>query len=282
MKLKNAGAEIFVPDGKPVEEAINRTTHMAIAAHQDDIEIMAYHGILQCFGNDSNWFLGVVTTNGTGSPRDGLYARYTDEDMRKIRKLEQKKAAYAGEYGAVALLDYASSALKDKESNDVVEDLKNLISLARPKVIYTHNPADKHDTHVATLVKTVRALRELPEEARPEKLYGCEVWRSLDWMVDSDKVMFDVAEHPNIAASLLGIYDSQICGGKRYDLATAGRRIANATYAESHGTDVTNAMIFAMDLTPLIEYPYAGIDEYIRGFIDRFAQDVASRLGKFL
>ena len=36
---------------------------------------------------------------------------------------------------------------------------------------------------------------------------------------------------------------SQICGGKRYDLATLGRRLANATYAESHGTDVVEIFI---------------------------------------
>ena len=54
MKLRNTGSEIFVPDNKPVDEAISRTTHMAIGAHQDDLEIMAYDGILKCFGNDKN------------------------------------------------------------------------------------------------------------------------------------------------------------------------------------------------------------------------------------
>ena len=49
MKLKLETAEIFVPDGFPAEEALKRTTHMAISAHQDDIEIMAYDGVLKCF-----------------------------------------------------------------------------------------------------------------------------------------------------------------------------------------------------------------------------------------
>ena len=38
MKLNKADAELFIPDGKPTEEALERTTHMAIAAHHDDIE----------------------------------------------------------------------------------------------------------------------------------------------------------------------------------------------------------------------------------------------------
>ncbi len=52
VKLRQEGAEFFIPDGIPAEEGIARTTHMAISAHQDDIEIMAYHGIIECFGKD--------------------------------------------------------------------------------------------------------------------------------------------------------------------------------------------------------------------------------------
>lgn len=280
MKLKNTGAEIFVPDNRPVGEALKRTTHMSIAAHQDDIEIMAYHGILQCFGKNDEWFFGVVVTNGAGSPRDDLYAKYTDDEMQKVRKLEQKKAAYVGEYSAAALLDYTSSAVKNPNNRDIVDELKDLVSAAGPKVIYTHNLADKHDTHVGVALKTIQALRELPECQRPEKLYGCEVWRGLDWMNDSDKVAFDVAAHPNIASAVLGVHDSQICGGKRYDLATAGRRMANATYAESHGTDTTSAMIYAMDLTPLIKDVNLDISEYVLGYINRFRKDVSDRIRK--
>ena len=90
MKLYNEGAEIYIPDGASVEEALKRTTHMAIAAHQDDIEIMAYHGIIQCFGKEVTWFTAVVVTNGSGSPRSGLYANYSDEEMMRVRREDQK------------------------------------------------------------------------------------------------------------------------------------------------------------------------------------------------
>jgi len=253
---------------------------MGIAAHQDDIEIMAYQGILQCFGKDNEWFCGVIATNGAGSPRDDLYASYTDEQMQKIRKVEQKKAAFVGEYGALVLLDYPSSAIKDSGNSDVVEELKGLVSSARPKVIYTHNLADKHDTHIGVAIKVMAALRELPADVQPEKLYGCEVWRNLDWVNDEEKVVFDVSAHPNIAAALLEVFDSQICGGKRYDLATEGRRVANATYAASHGVDTATAFSYAMDLTPLIKDKSLDICDYIKGYIDRFSKDVVSRLNK--
>jgi LmbE family N-acetylglucosaminyl deacetylase len=280
MKFTNANAELFIPDGLPVEDALSRTTHMGIGAHQDDLEFMTYHGILECFGQPDKWYAGVVATDGAGSPRAGLYAGYTDEEMRKIRKVEQRKAATLGEYTAQVMLDYPSSAVKDPANTDVVRDLKHVLEVCRPSVVYTHNLADKHDTHVGTALKAIQAIRELPEEIRPSTVYGCEAWRSLDWLNDDDKVLLDVAEHENLAAAVMGVFDSQIAGGKRYDLATIGRRRANATYLASHGTDTTTALIYAIDMTPLIKDPELDVREFIISYVNRLAEDIASRLAR--
>jgi len=280
MQLNNPGAEIFVPDGTPVEQALARTTHLAVGAHQDDLEIMAYRGILECFQQLDKWFCGVNVTNGAGSPRDDLYKDYTDEMMQVVRRKEQKKAAVVGEYTAQIFLDYSSAATKDGSNPAVKEDLKKVFLATRPRIVYTHNLADKHDTHVAVTLRVIAALRELPDDAKPQQVLGCEVWRDLDWMADSDKVPMDVSAHENLAAALLGVFDSQICGGKRYDLATMGRRRAHATYFESHGVDVSTSLIYGMDLTPLIKDPTTDVFSYVQGFIDRFAQDVRSRIEK--
>lgn len=280
MELHNPTSEIYVPDGSPVDVALSRTTHLSVGAHQDDLEIMAFHGILECFGKSDRYFTGVTVTNGAGSPRADLYAHYTDEQMQTVRRLEQKKAAFVGDYAAHVFLDYPSSAVKDGANAHVVEDLKKVLAATRPQVIYTHNLADKHDTHVAVALRVIRALRELPADVRPQHLYGCEVWRNLDWLNDKDKVVFDVSAHENLATSLVGIFDSQICGGKRYDLATMGRRRANASYLESHATDVATSVIFGIDLTPLIKNPSLDLKEYIGGFINRFAEEVSSRIAK--
>lgn len=282
MKFNLDTAEIFVPDGFPSEEAMARTTHMAVGAHPDDIEIIACDGILKCFQRDDKWFCGVVVTNGSGSPRDGLYKNYTDEAMRAVRRKEQKKAAVVGEYGAQVMLDYPSSAVKDGSNKGPVEDIGLLLKMAKPEVVYTHNLADKHDTHVAVTLRVIEAVRSLPAAERPQHLYGCEIWRDLDWMADADKVTFDCSAHENLQTALLGVFDSQICGGKRYDLATMGRRRANATYYASHSTDIATGMIFAMDLTPLIEDPAKNIQGYAEEFIGRFAQEVRERLGRLL
>lgn len=280
MQFNKPTAEIFVPDNLSPERALARTTHLAIAAHQDDIEIMSYGGIVECFGRDDKWFTGVVVTNGAGSPRDDLYADYTDEQMQKVRRIEQKKAAYVGEYAAQLLLDFTSAEVKDGKNRVAVEDIKALIAACKPEVVYTHNLADKHDTHVGVALKVVQAIRELPVSDRPKKVLGCEVWRDLDWMTDTDKIGLDASAHPNIAAALVGVFDSQICGGKRYDLATAGRRMAHATYFASHGTDQTTALNFAMDLTALAADPSLDVAEYALAYIDRFREEVAARMAK--
>ncbi len=280
MKFSLDSAQVFVPDHLPVEEALARTTHVAVGAHQDDLEIMAFDGIIRCFQQLDRWFCGVVITDGSGSPRDDVYKDYTDEDMRTVRIKEQFKAAVVGEYSAQVMLDYPSKAVKDAADKRPVEDVVKLLRVTTPEVVYTHNLTDKHDTHVGVTLKVIEAIRSLPEAERPQKLYGCEVWRDLDWMVDTDKVAFDCSAHENLQAALLGVFDSQIAGGKRYDLATMGRRRAHATYHASHDTDVMTGTSFAMDLTPLITDGERDVADFAQEMIRRFATDVAVRIGK--
>ncbi len=281
MNFSEKTAEIWTPDGATEEIALARVGSMGISAHQDDIEIMAMEGILAGFGNPKKRFMAVIVTNGAGSPRDGLYADYTDAEMQVVRRVEQKKAAFVGEYSAVAFLDHSSAAVKNSANEGPVADLKALIAAARPETIYTHNLADKHDTHVSVALRVIAAIRQLPSEARPRKLYGCEVWRDLDWLLDSDKIVFTVDGHENLQASLVGVFDSQIVGGKRYDLATMARRRANATYHQSHAVDTAQLINFGMNLTPLIQDDKLDPAEYVERFIRRFSEDVSGRLRKF-
>ncbi len=283
MKTSHPAADIFVPDSKLTPEAaLARTTHLCVAAHQDDIEIMAYHGIAECFGRTDRWFSGVVVTNGAGSPRSGLYASYTDADMQAVRVREQRKAAVIGEYSVQLQLAHPSSAVKDPRNADVAADLDRIFTTASAEVVYLHQPADKHDTHVAVFGHALAALRRLPATLRPKRVYGCEVWRDLDWLPDADKQVLDVSAYPNVAASLVGVFDSQISGGKRYDLATAGRRLAHATYHTSHATDVHQGITWAIDLTPLVQDPTLSVRDFTRGFIDRLRDDVDARLARFV
>ena len=280
MKFHNASARLFVPDQAP--DPLGRITHLGIGAHQDDLEFMAFHGILACCHSREKWFGGVTCTDGAGSSRAGDYADFTDEQMQQVRIQEQDAAAVVGNYGAMIQLGYPSSAVKSSSDPSLKNDLLQILSATRPDVVYTHNPADKHDTHIGVFAATIQALREMPAAERPKSVCGCEVWRGLDWMMDDEKVAHNVAAHENLAAALNGVFDSQIAGGKRYDLATLGRRRANATFFESHAVDESESVSFAMDLTPLVADPSLDIAEYVLGFIRRFEADVRNKLTRRL
>jgi LmbE family N-acetylglucosaminyl deacetylase len=261
---------------------LQRITHLGIGAHQDDLEFMAFHGILTCFAREDKWFGGVTCTNGSGSSRTGPYANCTDAQMMAIRRQEQNTAARIGNYGVMLQLDYPSSVVKSATDPALKNDLKQILAAARPEVVYTHNPADKHDTHIGVVIAALQAMRELPRDQRPKQVIGCEVWRNLDWLPDADKVLMDVSGRDNLAAALNGVFDSQIAGGKRYDLATAGRRAANATFFESHATDRTTQLIFGLDLTSVVADETKDIVAYVSDLTDRLKADVRQKLNKRL
>lgn len=269
-----------MPDGQPAQEGLARITHLGIGAHQDDLEFMAFHGIAACYHSAKDWFGGVVCTNGAGGVRAGAYSAFTETEMSAVRRNEQRKAAELGRYAAMVQLDYPSQAAKDPMDRRVVEDLKAILIATAPRVVYTHNLADKHDTHVAVALKVIRAIRELPQDERPAAVHGCEVWRDLDWLPDGEKVVHDVSGHDSLSAELGGLFKSQIAGGKRYDLAVMGRRRANATFFESHEVDRSEAVSFAMDLTPLIKDDTLDISAYVTGYIERLRADVADRIAR--
>lgn len=280
MRFKNGGADIYVPDGVEAVKALSRVTHLAIGAHQDDLEIMAYHGIAQCYDADDRWFAGITCTNGGGSPRSGPFAGYSDEQMQGVRRQEQRLAAAIGRYAAVIQLDYSSASIKGPRRQDLIEDLKQVFSHCKPSFVYIHNPADKHDTHIAVMTAAIQALQAVRPEVQPSKVLGCEVWRDLDWALDEDKVALDVSGNEHLQAALLGVYNSQIAGGKRYDLAILGRRRANATFFQSHSLDQATALTYALDLTPLLKDRRLEIGTLVQTLLERFTADVLEKLAK--
>lgn len=268
----------MVPDGNG---DVSRVTHLGVGAHQDDLEFMAFEGILACYESGEKWFGGVTCTDGGGSARTGRFAGFTDEEMKAERVREQERAAEIGCYGAMWQLGYASSEIKVPGGGLLVDDLEAILRATRPGVVYTHSLADKHDTHVAVTLALVAAARRLNADERPKKVIGCEVWRDLDWMLDSEKVAMDVSGNDELAREINGVFESQIAGGKRYDLAVLGRRRANATFFNSHATDASDALWFGMDLTPLVADEGMDPVEFVLGAIDRFREDVRGKVAGF-
>lgn len=267
-------ASLFVPDASSADEAFAKTTHLGVVAHADDLEILAFHGIVECFGQEHLHFGGIVCSDGAGSPRRDAPVGSTPWPLKSIRREEQKAAATLGQYAFVAQLDYPSDAIKAATHPDLDEDLLNLLLLIKPRVIYTHNPFDRHATHVAVTRRLVRILSGMPPELRPSLLIGCEVWRSLDWLPSRRRVELDVSGHTALAQDLLRVFQSQITQGKRYDVATLARRRAHATYSNSHRVDDAEELILAIDLLPAITQHEGHLGNFVDEVLSEFTSEV--------
>jgi LmbE family N-acetylglucosaminyl deacetylase len=278
MRWTRSEVDVLVPDGSSLDDALARTTHIAVGAHQDDLEFMAMHGVLACLHRSTAWFTGVTVTNGGGSSRSGPYVDFSDQQMREVRVAEQRTAARIGGYSCQIQLMVPSAELKDSSNQGPENDLRTIFEAAGADVVYLHNPADSHDTHVACCLRSIAALRGLPRERRPRRVYGCEVWRSLDWLVGDLKEVLPLDRSPNLCAALAGVFDSQIMGGKRYDLAVAGRRLANATFLESHKADRHRAVTYAMNLTPLIDDPSLDVGDFTADLVRALEEDIRTRI----
>ncbi|MCL2164626.1 MAG: PIG-L family deacetylase [Oscillospiraceae bacterium] len=278
MKFHNPNAITYVPDDTAVADALQRTTSLCFAAHQDDIELMAYSAVAECFDSDEKWFGGVIVTNGAGALTEGVYEGYTTEQMIETRVREANQASSIGRYSFQIQLLYPSSEIKQAGSANVLEDMAAIIKACRAEKVFTHNLADKHPSHAAVALRTIEAIRRLPKDLRPRKLYGMAAWRDLDWVTDDLKVVFDASAHPNIAMALISLYDSQIAGSKRYDLAAEGRRRANSVLHSTHGLNVGEAVDFAIDMTALVEDDELSPKDYMISYVDALKREIASTI----
>jgi LmbE family N-acetylglucosaminyl deacetylase len=289
MKFKNQGAELYIPDGKAQAEAFASAYGgaLAIGAHQDDLEIFAMHGIGQSFSRSSKRFVGVTVTNGGGSARKGPFVNLTDAQMVDERHKEQNEAARLGNYAAQFQLRYPSSSIKGISpplGQELVQELLAILRLTKPETLYIHNPFDKHESHLACMRASLEAVRIYAGEMDPQfplrTIFGCEVWRGLDWLPDSYKVLLDVSDYLDLQRELIGAHRSQIEGSKNYIDATLGRQFANATYNDSHNLDEAVAATLALDLSEfltdpdltLVNFQTRILDEYNRLILEKAAQ----------
>src|SRR5690606_1063807 len=111
-----------------------------------------------------------------------------------------------GRYAIQLQLAHPSADVKRPGHPGVAADLAAIFAGCTPEVVYLHQPADKHDTHVAVFLRCLEALRALPPGRRPRRVLGAEVWRDLDWLVDDDKVALDSGRRQELAAELLKVF----------------------------------------------------------------------------
>lgn len=281
-ELSAPNLSVHSPDGVTLQQALARATHIGVMAHQDDLEFSAFHGIARCYSNEQSWFLGIICTDGAGSVRPPHLANLTGDELSAVRYEEQNRAADIGRYSAVIQLGYPSKALAS-DATRLVRDLKVLLKIATGcKYFYLHAPTDKHGTHLRVCEASISALRELCSSsglAAGAQVYGCEGWRGLDWVPDKLKIALDVGDHLELAKMLAECFQSQISAGKNYSEAVLGRWQANATFSNPRQSDVSAAVIYALDLLALVTGAQPlSLSQYVAGILDQFRTELLGAL----
>lgn len=290
MQLTSEDADIYSPDGAALDDALAsaRGGALAIGAHQDDLEIFAIHGIASCFDLLQKRFVGVTVTDGAGSSRKGKFANFTDEQMAAARKEEQREAAKIGHYALQIQLGYTSAGVKDPSNLEflaLIEDLTHILKEVQPRTLYLHNPFDKHASHngvtAASLIALQALVRDDEEFEAPARVYGCEVWRGLDWLPDEYKIALDVSDTLDLQERLIACHASQIEGSKNYVEATIGRQLANATYADAHTLDEASAVTLAVDLSEFARAPSLTWADFAQEVLSDFGNEIMAPARKY-
>jgi LmbE family N-acetylglucosaminyl deacetylase len=222
----------------------------------------------------------VVATDGAGSPTPEGGPRASPQAIAARRRTEQKRAAELGRYGALVLFDHTSAEVKDVSETAIVGELAAVLRATSPEVVYTHNLADTHDTHVAVALAVITACRSLDGAERPPRVIGCEVWRDLDWLESGAKVAMPVDGHGELEVALIRAFESQLEAGKRLDTGAIGRRRANATFREIRRADDHDGVVWGMDLGPAARGEIEPA-ELVKRHVRAFESDLEHRLRRF-
>lgn len=261
MELKKGS--IYLPkEGKkgPVK-------YLCICADAGDTEIMAIDGIQRGYRAKKYTFATVITSDGLSLERAGKLAKATDRKVNTTKNREQKAAAEIGRYNSVYFLSHKTDEILDQENEDIVNEYLEIIKELKPRIIYTHSILDRDPTHVSVAVKVINALRKLRKGQMPAVLYGCEMWRDLDWVDPSKVISFDVSHNIRLQKQLINVHQSQNAS-RDFINATIGRRYVNATYSRSEKKKDAKLTARAINMTTLLrrkEYP---IKRFAMSFVD--------------
>ncbi|MDR2634419.1 MAG: PIG-L family deacetylase [Clostridiales bacterium] len=247
--------------------------YLIAVAHPDDGEILAA-GQITDSANGRAVLSMIVLTDGAGSARSGAYASYTDEDMKAARAEEQKAAAEEGRFRSLYMLRVPSGELKSG-SETAVRAVAGIIAAQKPEIVITHNPFDRHPTHLAAGKTVLAAIGSLPIEERPKTVWGGEVWRSLDWLPARYRIALPADTSDGAADRVLACHKSQIEGGKRYDAAAKGRRLQNATFCESHSADAASEVAYFVDLSR-VSRGEISLSEFVEEVLFVFNEEIES------
>jgi LmbE family N-acetylglucosaminyl deacetylase len=271
-------SDIYLPRKVPFKNVYSQASALSIVAHCDDAEILAGRGIIDSYDKSREGFFAVICADNKGRPYHPDLRYLKPHQIQKIREAEQKKAARLGHYLGVNFLRLSSKDIRasqaDKKKRLYAEEaIYQAIKDFKPQKIYTHSLFDNHPTHRALAQRVVSAVRKLPAKNRPSGFYGGEVWGSLEWLPAKYRVGFDVTGHLNLIKKLIRVYKSQNFNNHEYNKGFIGRLMANAVFFKSHKDSEVKALIYALDLRPLLRKRSLGIREYMKKILEDYKKE---------
>ncbi len=259
-------------------KSANTTNLLAISAHQDDIEIMAMDGILRAYGSKKYAFYAAVVGDGANCLKAGKYSEVSDKEMIEARNQEQLRASQIGEYSKLYFLKHAHSEIEQEENESIIKELQKLILEVKPEIVYTHNIFDKNPHHVKITQLVIDAINGLNIDDRPRLLYGCEIFRSLDWLPDKYKITFDLSDNKELQQRLVNVYDTRVEQSRNYTKAVMGRKLANAAFVSSNcATDEDKMYWYGINLTPVIQKNIS-LNEYCIKILNDFNRELLTNI----
>ena len=149
----------LIPDQISAPEAQARTSTSALARTKTTWNLWPFMVLLPAMVKMARGSVGSPAQMAAVALAPGAFAGKTDAEMQTIRANEQRRAAEIGQYSYVGQLGFTSAAIKDPATRGkLVDQLEQHLIYTQPEVLYTHNPADKHATHVAVFHAVVEAL----------------------------------------------------------------------------------------------------------------------------
>lgn len=289
------------------KNAAQKATVAVIGAHFDDVPIGAFGGVLDTGSvtaegfkrNEDQGLLAIITSDCRGSANRGRFANVTKDEMRLLRREEQKQEADLGEYAGVAMLDYSSAELKGGKDEDILKaagDIKKLLLESQPETVYLHAPFDRHETHLSSTLPALIALEQLRNEGKyvPKKVLGYEVWGNHDFVgkvIDPEIQKRNGIEGLFVQRSLthaemdfqskmIGCHVTQTEGSKDYVEATIGRQIANETFGEPRESNDIRGQLNMVDLMPIVRGEMT-VTDYVSRFTRAFDEQKANFAAKY-
>lgn len=241
--------------------------YLCIAAHQDDIEMIALHGISQCFRNGYR----MANKNFHGA----TLVKPEKDYERRIN--EQEVAAVVGRYETIKNFEF-DDLLEVRSRHDVViVAVSRLVLKTRPRFIYTHSPFDIHGAHVGAMFCVVEAIKRAMRNSdwRPEKVYGVELWGSLDWLPEKFKETLILENCKRLSEDLLSSFESQNTD-RDYTGGFFARTKSNGVFSFLKNGERSTPRTFAIDLMPLCKG--MRIEDFIHVVVEESKNNIIGRI----